>query len=77
MSYNNLPAGAEHDSNAPFNQSDVFCPGCQEDKIGNEVQHLVSEKFPDGDYTDDQYTEEYERFLETCRLCKHCIKMED
>ena len=65
----NLPAGAQQDVNAPWNQVDDLCRYCDQDIIRGMAQEAV---------LDESDTDErYEAMLEEAGLCKECQKEED
>lgn len=68
----NLPAGAAHDSRAPWNQRDGFCPGCENSEIDAEVYEILAKKYPEEDYTELDYEREYEEFIKDCEKCEQC-----
>lgn len=69
MDNSNLPAGAEHDVTAPWNQVDDLCRYCDQDII----RGMAQEASPDEADTD----EHYEAMLEEAGLCRDCQKEQD
>ena len=68
MDNSNLPAGAEHDVTAPWNQVDDLCRYCDQDIIRGMAQEAV---------LDESDVDEYmEALLEEAGLCKDCFKEE-
>ena len=69
MDNSNLPAGAEHDVTAPWNQVDDLCRYCDQDVIRGMAQEAA---------LDESDVDEYmEALLEEAGLCKECQKEED
>jgi hypothetical protein len=68
MDNSNLPAGAEHDVTAPWNQVDDLCRYCDQDVIRGMAQEATH---------DESDVDEYmEAMLEEAGLCKDCFKEE-
>jgi len=64
----NLPAGAQQDVNAPWNQVDDLCRCCDQDIIRGMAQEAA---------LDESDVDEYmEALLEEAGLCKDCFKEE-
>lgn len=68
MDNSNLPAGAEHDVAAPWNQVDNLCRYCDRDNI----RSMAQEATLDGSDVDDYM----ETLLEEADLCRDCFKEE-
>ena len=68
MDNSNLPAGAEHDVTAPWNQVDDLCRYCDRDTI----RSMAQEATPD----DADVQEHFEAMLEEADLCRDCFKEE-
>jgi hypothetical protein len=64
----NLPAGAQQDVTAPWNQVDDLCRYCDQDVIRGMAQEAT---FDDSDV--DEYME---AMLEEAGLCRDCFKEE-
>lgn len=69
MDNSNLPAGAEHDVTAPWNQVDDLCRYCDQDTI----RSMAQESVPDESDTE----EHYEAMLDEAGLCRECQKEQD
>jgi len=68
MDNSNLPAGAERDATAPWNQVDDLCRYCNRDTIRGIAQEAA---------LDESDVDEYmEAILEEAGLCKDCFKEE-
>ncbi len=64
----NLPAGAEQDVNAPWNQVSDLCRNCDRDII----RGMAYESAPDESDVD----EHFEAMLEEADICRDCFKEE-
>lgn len=80
MSLSNLPAGAEHDPRAPYNEPERhLCTFCDKDEI-NEMWAAIEEKTiaemsDDGDLTQDQCDQiqnKEDEFRRGFSMCKNC-----
>ena len=68
--HSNLPAGAESNPHAPWNQVDDLCRYCDRDII----EGMASEN---AEETDREYEEILEAMLEEATLCRDCYDEEN
>ena len=68
--HSNLPAGAENNPHAPWNQVDNLCPYCDRDII----KGMAAEN---ADGADREYDEILEAMLEESTLCRNCYNEEN
>jgi hypothetical protein len=72
--HDNLPAGADTDPNAPWNQCDDLCRNCDKDVIQQQYRHV----YPLADETDDDGNlldpgaPEIEDYVYSHKLCRGC-----
>ena len=64
----NLPAGAEQDVNAPWNQVSDLCRNCDRDSIRVMAQEATHDESDVDEY--------FEAMLEEADICRDCFKEE-
>ena len=69
----NIPAGAQNDPLAPWNQPDKYCKQCDSEQLRDILYTQVE---VEGECDDDCVEEEVEYRLSLHPLCKDCAKEE-